>query len=89
MNKAELISLVAERTREPRAKAEEVVDAVFETLRDTLKRGEEVRVPAFGVFVVAETGERRGRNPKTGQEVVVPAGKRVRFRPAKLLREGL
>ena len=89
MNKAELVADVAERIHEPKMKAEEAVDAVFEALRDALKRGDEVRLPAFGVFVVAETSARKARNPQTGQEVLVPAGKRARFRPAKALKDVL
>ena len=89
MNKAELVADVADRIREPKAKAEEAVDAVFEALRDALKRGDEVRLPAFGVFVVSETSERKARNPQTGEEVIVPAGKRAKFRPAKALKEAI
>ncbi|MGE0742603.1 MAG: HU family DNA-binding protein [Hyphomonadaceae bacterium] len=46
-------------------------------------------LPAFGVFVVAETKARTARNPQTGEEVPVPAGKRARFRPGKALKEAL
>lgn len=89
MNKAELIADVAERISEPKAKAEEAVDAVFEAIRDELKRGGEVRLPAFGVFVVSDTAARKARNPQTGEEVLVPAGKRARFRPGKALKDAL
>ncbi len=89
MNKAELVAAVAERMGEPKMKAEEAVDAVFESLRDALKRGDEVRLPAFGVFAVSETAQRKARNPQTGAEVIVPAGKRVRFRPGKALKDAL
>jgi DNA-binding protein HU-beta len=54
-----------------------------------LKRGDEVRLPAFGVFVVSQTKERKARNPQTMEEVIVPAGKRARFRPGKALKEAL
>lgn len=89
MNKAELVAAVAERMGEPKMKAEEAVDAVFESLRDALKRGDEVRLPAFGVFAVSVTAQRKARNPQTGAEVIVPAGKRVRFRPGKALKDAL
>jgi DNA-binding protein HU-beta len=87
MNKAEFVNDVAERMSDSKMKAEEAVNAVFEAISHALKRGEEVRLPAFGVFVVSETSERKARNPQTGEEVLVPAGKRARFRPGKALKE--
>lgn len=89
MNKAELVGDVAERMGESKLKAEEAVNAVFEAISKALQRGEEVRLPAFGVFVVSETKERTARNPQTGEEVTVPAGKRAKFRPGKALKEAL
>jgi DNA-binding protein HU-beta len=89
MNKAELVNDVAERMSDSKMKAEEAVNAVFEAISHALKRGDEVRLPSFGVFVVSETSERKARNPQTGEEVLVPAGKRARFRPGKALKEML
>ena len=89
MNKAELVNDVAERMSDSKMKAEEAVNAVFEAIAHALKRGDEVRLPAFGVFVVSQTNERKARNPQTGEEVTVPAGKRARFRPGKALKEML
>lgn len=89
MNKAELVADVAERISNSKMKAEEAVDAVFEAIKDTLKKGEEVRLPAFGVFVVSQTAARKARNPQTGEEVIVPAGRRARFRAGKALKDVL
>lgn len=89
MNKAELVADVAERMNESKMKAEEAVNAVFDSITHALKRGDEVRLPAFGVFVVSETAARTARNPQTGEQVPVPAGKRARFRPGKALKEAL
>ena len=89
MNKAELVNDVAERMSDSKMRAEEAVNAVFDAISHALKRGDEVRLPAFGVFVVSETSERKARNPQTGEEVTVPAGKRARFRPGKALKEML
>lgn len=89
MNKAEFVNDVAERMSDSKAKAEEAVNAVFEAISHALKRGQEVRLPAFGVFVVSETSERKARNPQTGEEVLVPAGRRARFRAGKALKEML
>jgi DNA-binding protein HU-beta len=89
MNKAELVADVAERIGEPKMKAEEAVNAVLDAITQALKYGDEVRLPAFGVFKVKETAERMGRNPQTGAEVKVPAAKKARFSPAKALKEAL
>ncbi|MFT3726810.1 MAG: HU family DNA-binding protein [Terricaulis sp.] len=89
MNKAELVSDVADRMGDSKMKAEEAVNAVFDAITHALKRGDEVRLPAFGVFVVSETAARTARNPQTGEQVPVPAGKRARFRPGKALKEAL
>jgi DNA-binding protein HU-beta len=89
MNKAELVADVAERMADSKMKAEEAVNAVFDAITHALKRGDEVRLPAFGVFVVSETAARTARNPQTGEQVPVPAGKRARFRPGKALKEAL
>ncbi len=89
MNKAEFVADVAERIGDSKQKGEEVVNAVFEALTAALKRGDEVRLPQFGVFVVSRTKERKARNPQTNEEVVVPAGNRPKFRPGKALKEAL
>lgn len=89
MNKAELIADVAERMSDSKMKAEEAVNAVFEAITDAMKKGDEVRLPTFGVFAVSETAERKARNPQTGEEVTVPAGRRARFRAGKALKDAL
>lgn len=89
MNKAELVSDVAERLSDSKTKAGEAVDAVFEAITEALKRGDEVRLPSFGVFAVSKTAERTARNPQTGQEVKVPAGIRAKFKAGKALKDAL
>jgi DNA-binding protein HU-beta len=89
MNKAELIAAVAERTGESKAKATEAVDATFDIITEALARGDEVKLPSFGTFVVVKTAARVARNPQTNQEVRVPEGKKPRFRPGKNLKDRL
>jgi DNA-binding protein HU-beta len=89
MNKAEFVADVAERLGEPKQRGEEIVNAVFEALTAALKRGDEVRLPTFGVFVVSRTNERKARNPQTNEEVLVPAANRPKFRAGKALKETL
>jgi DNA-binding protein HU-beta len=89
MNKAEFVADVAERMGDSKQKGEEAVNAVFDALGAALKRGDEVRLPAFGVFDVKDTAARTARNPQTGEEVKVPAGKKARFKPGKALKDSL
>jgi DNA-binding protein HU-beta len=89
MNKAEFVNAVADATQEPRARAAELVDAVFDCITVALKKGDDVRLPAFGVFAVANSAARTARNPKTGEEIAVPAGRKAKFRPGKALKEAL
>lgn len=89
MNKAELVADVAERMGESKLKAEEAVNAVFDAVTSALKRGDDVRLPSFGVFDVKETAARMARNPQTKEEVPVPAGKKARFKPGKALKEAI
>lgn len=89
MNKAELVADVAERMGESKQKGEEAVNAVFEAITAALKKGDDVRLPAFGVFDVKDTAARTARNPQTGEEVKVPAAKKARFKPGKALKDTL
>ncbi|MEQ1617510.1 MAG: HU family DNA-binding protein [Terricaulis sp.] len=89
MNKADLVADVAERMRDSKLKAEEAVNAVFEAMAAALKRGEDIRLPAFGVFDVKDTAARTARNPQTGEEVAVAAGRKVRFKAGKALKDAL
>jgi DNA-binding protein HU-beta len=89
MNKAELVAEVAAQLSDSKLRAEEAVNAVFDAITRALKKGEEVRLPAFGVFDVKETAARVARNPQTMQEVQVPAGRKARFKPGKALKDAL
>ena len=89
MNKAELIAAVADKTGESKARAGELVDAVFDVITNTLTKGDEIKLPSFGSFQVVSTAARVARNPQTNQEVKVPAGRRARFKPGKALKDAL
>lgn len=87
MIKADLVKAVRETVDLPQGKAAEVVDAIFESMRQALLRGERIELRGFGVFLVKDRKRGVGRNPRTGQEVPIPPGKSVRFKPGKALRE--
>ncbi|MFC3124693.1 HU family DNA-binding protein [Pseudoroseomonas globiformis] len=89
MNKQDLVAIVAEAGDLPKAKAAEVVDSVFDAISQSLKDKQEVRLVGFGTFSTSRRKGGKARNPRTGEEIEVPASTSVRFKPGKLLRDGL
>lgn len=67
--------------------AKEFVDAFFETIRDTLAKGEQVKLSGFGNFDLRDKKERPGRNPKTGEEIPISARRVVTFRQGQKLKD--
>ncbi|MDI9441839.1 MAG: HU family DNA-binding protein [Firmicutes bacterium] len=87
MNKAELIASVAEKSGMTKKAASEAVEAVFATISETLANEEKVTIVGFGTFEVRERKARKGVNPATKEEIMIPATKVPAFRPGKSLRE--
>ena len=84
MTKKEFIALYAEKANfETKADAERKLDAVLDLFEEVLVKGEEVNFTGWGKFEVKETAARVGRNPKTGEEVQIPAKKVVKFKAGK------
>ena len=89
MVKREFIDVVAEKTGMSKKAAGESVNAVLETLTETLAKGETIQFPGFGTFYVADVPERTTRNPRTGGEVVVPAHKAPKFKFGKGVKDAV
>jgi DNA-binding protein HU-beta len=89
MNKQALADWVHEKLGGTKVQAEEIVDGLFESIVSTLKKGGEVSVAGFGIFSVKHRAARTARNPKTGEQVQVPATKVPKFRPAKALKDAV
>lgn len=85
MIKLDIINKVADKTGVPKIKAEVAVEALFDAMKKALQNGERIELRGFGVFVVKPRKRGIGRNPRTGQEVAIPAGKTIRFKPGKEL----
>lgn len=82
MTKAELVEKIHAKAGLPtKAKAEEALDAVVAALREALASGESVTFTGFGSFKVVERAARKGRNPRTGKEITIPASKVAKFHP--------
>ena len=84
--KADIINRVAEEADITKVKAIEAVEAVFDALKGAMQQGERVELRGFGVFQVKPRKKGVGRNPRTGDEVKIPPGKTIRFKPGKNLK---
>jgi DNA-binding protein HU-beta len=90
MTKAELVKTLKEQTSlTSLAQAEAAYNGLFVILAETLKKGDAVAISGFGSFKAVERKARKGRNPRTGQEIQIPASKAVKFTPGKSLKESL
>jgi integration host factor subunit beta len=87
MTKAELVEDVARAAELTKKDAERLVEIVFESIIETLNLGEKIELRGFGSFRVRERGARRGRNPKTGDPVDIPAKRVPYFKPGKEMKE--
>ena len=85
MIKLDIVNAVVNKTGVSRTKAEQAVETVFEAMKNALGTGERIELRRFGVFNVRPRKTGIGRNPRTGQEVSIPPGKAVRFKPGKEL----
>ena len=89
MNKAELIAEVAVKTGLSKKDSEKAVKAALDTVTASLQSGEKVSLVGFGVFDVKEREARMGRNPKTKEEIPIPASRVPQFKAGKALKEAI
>lgn len=89
MNKAELVSAVAEKADISKKDAEKAVKAVFDVIEESLVQNEKVQLVGFGTFEVKERAERTGRNPQTKETIVIPAAKVPGFKAGKALKDAV
>ena len=89
MTKADIVEIIREKIGFGGKESTEIVEQVFEILKETLEGGEKVKISGFGNFVIRQKRPRRGRNPKSGQELVISARKVVTFKPSNKLRKAL
>jgi DNA-binding protein HU-beta len=89
MNKTDLINAVAEQAELTKADAGRALEAFFETVQKALKNGDDVSVVGFGTFTVRERAARTGRNPRTNEEIKIPASKIPAFKAGKVLKDAV
>jgi integration host factor subunit alpha len=86
MTKAEIVEQIYERVGFSKKEAAELVEKVFEIMKETLSEGEKVKISGFGNFVVREKNARKGRNPQTGEEIQLAARRVLTFKPSLVLK---
>ncbi len=89
MNKQDLIGAVAETAGVTKAEAGKVIEAVFDTITATLKKGDEVRLVGFGTFAVTKRKASTGRNPRTGEPMKIKASSQPKFKAGKSLKDAV
>lgn len=89
MNKQELVNQVAQEADLPKNKAQSAVEAVIDSIKASLKKGDEVRLVGFGTFSVSNRAATTGRNPRTGEAIKIPASKQAKFKPGKELKDAV
>ena len=87
MTKADLVEIVANEAEMTKKDVEQLVEIIFDSIINTLNKGEKIELRGFGSFRVRERNARKGRNPKTGEPVDIPAKRVAYFKPGKDLKE--
>ena len=89
VNKADLVQSVSDKSMLTKTAAEKVLNAVLDSIREAIEKGESVRLTGFGTFDVVAAAPRTGRNPNTGERIEIPAAFRVRFTPSDALKKAV
>ncbi len=89
ITRKEMAAILSKKTYFSAKESAEYLDLVFEIMAESLERGEKVKISGFGNFTVRQKRARRGRNPKTGEEVQILARRVVTFKPSPILRKAV
>ncbi len=89
MTKADLVENVYLKTGFSKKESADIVEMVFDLMKNTLEDGEKIKIAGFGNFLVKEKASRRGRNPQTGDEITISARKILTFKPSQVLKASI
>jgi len=89
MTKAELVAKIAEKNGSSKAQAESSMNAILGIIQEELAAGNKLTLTGFGTFSVSQRKARTGRNPRTGDEIKIPACKVAQFKPGKVLKDAV
>ncbi len=89
MTKADIVNSLYEKLGLSKKETANIVEVVLETVKDNLEKGQKIKIAGFGNFIVRQKTSRKGRNPKTGDEIEISRRKVVTFKPSQLLRKAV
>jgi integration host factor subunit alpha len=89
MTKADIVERIYEKVGFSKKESAELVETVFDLIKNTLEEGDKIKIAGFGNFVVKEKADRRGRNPQTGEEITISARKILTFKPSQVLKAAI
>ncbi len=89
MTKSDMVEKIYEKIGFSKKESAELVEMVFDIIKSTLETGEKIKIAGFGNFVVKEKADRRGRNPQTGEEIIISARKILTFKPSQVLKASI
>ena len=89
MTKADLIESIYEKIGFSKKEPADIVEMIFDTIKETLEKGSKIKISGFGNFVVRSKRPRMGRNPQTGEEIEISARRVLTFRPSQVLKSAL
>ncbi len=89
LTRKELAEAVANQLGYPRSSCSEIVDSFFKTMKNSLMGGNPIKIVHFGTFSLRDKNPRKGRNPRTGESILIKKRQMVSFKPSKILREQL
>ncbi len=89
MTKADIVEAIYEKIGFSKKESADIVEMVFDGMKETLEKGEKIKISGFGNFVVRAKRPRIGRNPQTGEEIEISARKVLTFRPSQVLKAAL
>lgn len=89
MTKADIVEIICEKIGFTAKESVEIVDQLFELMKETLEKGGKIKISGFGNFTVHKKRPRKGRNPQTGEELVISGRRVLSFKPSNILRKAL
>lgn len=89
LTKADIVEAIYEKIGFSKKESADLLELIFDTIKETLEKGEKIKISGFGNFVVRSKKPRVGRNPQTGQEIEISARKVLTFRPSQVLKTAL
>ncbi|HKA55412.1 MAG TPA: integration host factor subunit alpha [Candidatus Binatia bacterium] len=89
MTKADIVERIYEKVGFSKKEATDVVESIFEIIKTHLEQGEKIKISGFGNFVLNTKRPRKGRNPQTGEEIVISGRRVLSFKPSPVLKKAI